>query len=159
MIHIDGKTLRRSHDSAIGKTPLKLVNAWASANHLVLGQVKVADDSNEITAIPALLKVLALKGCTVTIDAIGTQKEIAAEDTENKKRTMYWRSKTTKAYFYEGVAESFQDGQQTNFKDIAHDYWETMDKDHGRIETRQVLDDIRPRLSESILILQEYGKI
>ncbi len=136
LIHIDGKTLRRSHDSAIGKTALKLVSAWASANHLVLGQVKVADGSNEITAIPALLKVLALKGCTVTIDAIGTQKEIAAEIQEQEADYVL-ALKDNQGLLYEGVAESFQDGQQTNFKDIAHDYWESIDKGHGRIETRR----------------------
>ena len=76
---LDGKTLRRSHDYAIGKTPLKMVSAWACANRLVLGQLRVEGDSNEITAIPALLKILSLAGCIVTIDAIGTQKEIAAE--------------------------------------------------------------------------------
>jgi len=136
LIHIDGKTLRRSHDSAIGKTALKLVSAWASVNHLVLGQVKVADGSNEITAIPDLLKVLALKGCIVTIDAIGTQKEIVQVIREEEADYVL-ALKDNQGLLYEGVAESFKEGLKTNFKDIAHDYWESLDKDHGRIETRK----------------------
>src|SRR4030095_6546189 len=77
VVAIAGKTLRRSHDRAAGKGPLHLVSAWASANHVVLGQVAVDEKSTEITAIPALLQVLAVSGCIVTIDARGCQKEIA----------------------------------------------------------------------------------
>lgn len=136
LIHFDGKTLRRSHNSALGKTPLKLVSAWASGHHLVLGQVKVANDSNEMTAIPELLKVLALKGCIVTIDAIGTQKDIVAKIREQEADYVL-ALKDNQGLLYEGVVESFQEGLATNFKDIAHDYYETVDKDHGRIETRK----------------------
>src|SRR5262249_44218801 len=80
-IHIDGKSLRGSRrQTPRGLCPaLHLVSAWAGANHLTLGQVAVADKSNEITAIPALLQVLDLKGCIVTIDAMGCQKDIAAQ--------------------------------------------------------------------------------
>jgi predicted transposase YbfD/YdcC len=77
LIPIDGKTVRRSGDKSIGQSPLHLVSAWAQANHLVLGQVAVADKSNEITAIPLLLELLDLHGAIVTIDAMGCQKEIA----------------------------------------------------------------------------------
>src|SRR4051794_5538467 len=77
VIAIDGKTLRRSFDQAKGKSALHLVHAWATANHLLLGQVAVDEKSNEITAIPELLKVLELSGAIVTIDAMGCQKEIA----------------------------------------------------------------------------------
>src|SRR5512143_4118720 len=76
-IAIDGKSLRRSFDRAKGKSALHLVHAWAAANHLLLGQVAVDEKSNEITAIPELLKVLELSGAIVTIDAMGCQKEIA----------------------------------------------------------------------------------
>ena len=75
--HCDGKTLRRSFDQANGQAAIHLVSAWASANRLVLGQVKVASKSNEITAIPRLLQLLDLAGATVTIDAMGCQKKIA----------------------------------------------------------------------------------
>ena len=71
MIAIDGKTVRGSHDRANGKDAIHMVSAWASANHLVLGQIKVDDKTNEITAIPELLELLELSGCIVTIDAMG----------------------------------------------------------------------------------------
>ena len=77
VVAIDGKTVRRSHDRNVGKRAIHLVSAWASANTLTLGQVKTAEKSNEITAIPQLLPMLELKGCIVTIDAMGCQQEIA----------------------------------------------------------------------------------
>src|SRR5262245_27085263 len=79
LIAIDGKTLRRSFDTAKGKSALHLVSAWASENHLLLGQQAVAEKSNEITAIPALLQLLDLQGALVTIDAMGCQKRITEE--------------------------------------------------------------------------------
>src|SRR5436190_7812471 len=78
-IAIDGKTLRRSHDRGSGKAALHLVSAWATANHLTLGQVAVRNKSNEITAIPELLELLDLSGAIVTIDAMGCQKDIARQ--------------------------------------------------------------------------------
>ena len=77
IIAIDGKQLRRSHDRTLGKKAIHMVSAWATHNHLTLGQRKVDAKSNEITAIPELLEVLALAGCIVTIDAMGCQTEIA----------------------------------------------------------------------------------
>lgn len=79
VVAIDGKTARRSHDKAGGIKALHLVSAWATRNRLTLGQVKVDDKSNEITAVPELLRLLEIKGCIVTVDALNTQKEIAAE--------------------------------------------------------------------------------
>ena len=136
IVNVDGKTLRGAHDLASGKTPLNLVSAWVGANRLVLGQIRVKEDSNEITAIPPLLKVLALNDCIVTIDAIGAQKEIASE-IRDQGADYVLALKGNQGLLYEGVAESFKEGQATNFKDIAHDYYETLDKDHGRIETRR----------------------
>ena len=78
-IAIDGKTVRRSHDRGLGKSPLHMVSAWATANQLTLGQVAVSDKSNEITAIPQLLELLDLAGAIVTIDAMGCQKDIARQ--------------------------------------------------------------------------------
>ena len=77
VVAIDGKTLRRSHDRAADKSAIHMVSAWASANRLILGQTKVDERSNEITAIPELLSTLDVSGCTVTIDAMGCQKGIA----------------------------------------------------------------------------------
>ena len=82
VIAIDGKTARRSYDKGKGKGAIHMVSAWASQNRLVLGQRKVDDKSNEITAIPELLKVLDIQGCIVTIDAMGTQKAIAQQIVE-----------------------------------------------------------------------------
>ena len=84
VVAIDGKTLRRSFDKARGKSALHLVHAWATANHLLLGQIAVDEKSNEITAIPRLLKVLEISGAIVTIDAMGCQKEIARTIRERK---------------------------------------------------------------------------
>ena len=82
IIAIDGKTARRSHDRANEGKAMHMVNAWAVKNRLVLGQVKTDDKSNEITAIPELLKLIDVKGCVVTIDAMGCQKEIAKQIVE-----------------------------------------------------------------------------
>ncbi|MDJ0692700.1 MAG: ISAs1 family transposase, partial [Xenococcaceae cyanobacterium MO_188.B32] len=75
IVAIDGKTLRHSYDKSKNKSAIHMVSAWATNNSLVLGQKKVEGKSNEITAIPELLKVLSLKGCIITIDAIGCQKK------------------------------------------------------------------------------------
>lgn len=79
IVNIDGKALRHSYDTKAGKSMIYMVSAWANKNNLVLGQVKVTDKSNEITAIPKLLELLDLQGCVITIDAMGTQKEIAKQ--------------------------------------------------------------------------------
>jgi predicted transposase YbfD/YdcC len=137
IVSLDGKSLRCSHDYARGKNPLQMVSAWAGANDLVLGQLKVEGDSNEITAIPALLKIISLKGCIVTIDAIGTQKEIAAE-IRNQGADYVLALKTNQESLHEAVAYSFQEERRiNNFKGIAHDYYETVEKNHGRLETRR----------------------
>ncbi|MBN2117040.1 MAG: ISAs1 family transposase [Anaerolineales bacterium] len=79
IISIDSKTFRRSYDRGRDKAAIHMVSAWASKNHLLLGQVKTHENSNEIMAIPQLLKVLAIKGCIVTIDAMGCQTDIATQ--------------------------------------------------------------------------------
>ena len=84
VIAIDGKTARRSYDKSIGKDAIHMVSAWASTNGIVLGQCKVDDKSNEITAIPELLRVLDVSGCVVTIDAMGCQTKIAQSIREEK---------------------------------------------------------------------------
>ena len=84
VVAIDGKTHRLSYQRGRGKGPLHLVSAWAANNRLTLGQVKVDDKSNEITAVHTLLKLLYLKGCIVTINAMGTQKEIARQIREKE---------------------------------------------------------------------------
>ncbi|MGH7622907.1 MAG: ISAs1 family transposase, partial [Gemmatimonadaceae bacterium] len=105
-IAIDGKTLRGSGDKAAGKNPLHLVSAWASQARLTLGQIAVDSKSNEITAIPLLLELLDLKGTTVTIDAMGCQKEIAAKIVEGKGDYLL-ALKDNQPTLHEAVAQEF----------------------------------------------------
>lgn len=133
IISIDGKTLRRSHDRAKGKEALHLVSAWASANHLVLGQVKTEEKSNEITAIPELLKLLDLSGSIVTVDALGTQKEIA-EEIQNKKADYVMALKGNQGLLHNEVKTYWQDPK---LPDSEYQSFETVDKAHGRMEIRR----------------------
>jgi predicted transposase YbfD/YdcC len=134
VVAIDGKTLRRSHDKAIGKNAIHMVSAWALENQLVLGQLKVDEKSNEITAIPQLLEALALSGCIVTIDAIGCQKNIAQQILEQDADYVL-ALKENQQGLYTAVAELFQYAQETDFADC--DYDRTVDKGHGRVDIRE----------------------
>lgn len=136
VVPIDGKTLRRSHDKASGKSAIHMVSAWASSNGIVLGQVKTAEKSNEITAIPELLKHLELKGCTVTIDAMGCQKEIASQIV--KKEADYALAlKGNQAGLHSDVKLFFDDARESGFKGIPHSFHENVDGGHGRVEIRR----------------------
>lgn len=136
VIAIDGKLLRRSHDRGIGKAAIDMVSAWANSNHLVLGQIKVNDKSNEITAIPQLLEALELSGCIVTIDAIGCQTEIA--DTVIEQEADYVLSlKENQGRLYEDVKLLFDDLESSADTAYAYDHARTVDKGHGRIEIRE----------------------
>lgn len=136
LISIDGKTLRHSFDHATSQAAIHMVSAWASANRLVLGQVKVDDKSNEITAIPQLLKLLDLTGATVTIDAMGCQKEIAKVITDQGADYVL-ALKDNHPTLCENVTLFFEDAKATEFAEIDHECHETVDGDHGRIETRR----------------------
>jgi predicted transposase YbfD/YdcC len=136
LVAIDGKTLRHSFDRATSTKAIHMVSAWANRNRLVLGQVKVEDKSNEITAIPRLLKMLDLTGTTVTIDAMGCQKEIAQVITDQGADYVL-ALKKNHSHLYDDVTLFLDDAQATDFAEIDHDYHETVDGDHGRIETRR----------------------
>jgi predicted transposase YbfD/YdcC len=136
IVAIDGKTLRRSFDRAASKAAIHMVSAWANRNRLVLGQVKVDDKSNEITAIPQLLKMLDLAGATVTIDAMGCQKEIAKVITEQGADYVL-ALKKNHGHLYEDVTLFLDDARGSEFAGLDHAYHETVDGDHGRIETRK----------------------
>lgn len=136
MIALDGKTLRRSHDHAQGKGALHLVSAWATEHRLVLGQQKVAGHSNEITAIPQLLELLDLRGAIVTIDAMGTQKEIARQVTD-RGADYVLALKANQGRLYEEVQECFTLEEAVGFAGTGHDHHETVNGGHGRIEKRQ----------------------
>ncbi len=128
VVAIDGKTLRRSHDRTQDRAPLHLVSAWASANHVVLGQVATDDHSNEITAIPALLDTLALAGTVVTIDAMGCQTAIAAQIVAGKGDYVL-ALKENQATLHDLVRHHFAitDGDA---------WYRTVEKGHGRLEVR-----------------------
>lgn len=136
VVAIDGKTVRGSRDGTVGKSAIHLVSAWASANRLILGQVKVADRSNEITAIPELLNTLDVSGCTVTIDAMGCHKEIAKEITE-KGADYILALKQNQRQLYDDVTDTFDQLRQSEFSQIDHGFCETLEKGHGRIEKRR----------------------
>jgi predicted transposase YbfD/YdcC len=134
VVAVDGKTLRRSHDKAIGKQAIQMVSAWAVENRLVLGQVKVDDHSNEITAIPDLLALLDVSGCIVTIDAIGCQKKIA-RIIVNQEADYVLALKENQGYLHETFQDLFQ--YPDEMAAIACDHHKTIDKGHGRIEVRE----------------------
>ena len=136
VIAIDGKTLRRSHDKELGKKAIVMVSAWATANHLVLGQVKVDDKSNEITAIPELLRVLEISDCIITIDAIGCQKEIVA-DIVRRDADYVLALKDNQGNLYQDVELLFDDLEASGFSAYKYNQFRTVNKGHGRIEIRQ----------------------
>lgn len=139
VVAIDGKTLRRSHDRRAGKDALHLVSAWATANGLVLGQVATDAKSNEITAIPALLRLLALEGATVTIDAMGCQTAIA-QQVVAQGADYVLALKGNHPTLHERVRLAFADadaaiGTTLPLADLVTAT--TTDKAHGRIEQRR----------------------
>ena len=129
IVAIDGKTSRRSHDRARGRGPLHLVSAWASRQRLVLGQRATAEKSNEIEAIPLLLERLALTGALVTIDAMGATPRIARAVLDRGADYLL-ALKANQGHLFEEAELYFRDAADT-------DRFETVDADHGRIETRR----------------------
>jgi predicted transposase YbfD/YdcC len=134
VVAVDGKTLRRSHDRGQGKGAIHMVSAWASENGLVLGQTKVDDKSNEITAIPQLLDLLEVAGCIVTIDAIGCQTKIVEKIIE-KQADYVLPVKENQGKLYETLQQLFDN--PVEMKWVPCDHHKTVDKDHGRIEIRE----------------------
>lgn len=127
---IDGKTLRGSHDRASGKAAIHMVSAWAAEAGLVLGQLKTDAKSNEIIAIPELIKTLALEDAVVTIDAMGCQKKIVRTIIDQKADYVI-QVKDNHKRLHEDIALFFQEPANANLDSV-----ETTDGDHGRIETR-----------------------
>ena len=137
VVAIDGKTVRRSKDGASNRGPIHLVNAWATENRLVLGQVPTSAKSNEITAIPELLAALNLSGCIVTIDAMGCQKSIAAAIVDADADYML-ALKDNHPTLHREVRGFFEDGILTGFHGIEHDSHEQTNNAHDRDESRRV---------------------
>jgi predicted transposase YbfD/YdcC len=136
VIAIAGKKLRGSAEQTLGHGAIDIVSAWATENHLVLGQEKVDDKSNEIKAIPELLKVLELAGCLVTIDAIGCQKEIA-QTIVDQEADYILEVKENQGHLYEDIADAFAGAEEVAFAEVPHSYDKTVDGDHGRVEIRE----------------------
>lgn len=136
LVNIDGKNLRGSKEPLKGKKALNVVSAWVSEQSVVLGQIKCEEKSNEITAIPELLKILDLKGCVVTIDAMGCQKEIVKEIAE-KEADYVISLKGNQGTLHQEVKQYLDWAQHHDFQNIAHETCTTLEKDHGRIEERR----------------------
>jgi len=136
LVNIDGKNLCGSKEPIKGKKALNVVSAWASEASVVLGQVKCEEKSNEITAIPELLKILDLEGCIVTLDAIGCQKEMVEQIAE--KRADYVISlKGNQGNLHRAIKDYLDWAQRIGFKEINYDYCSTLSKEHERIEERR----------------------
>lgn len=132
-IAIDGKTLRSSGTG--GRQTLHLVSAWATANCLSLGQVAVAEKSNEITAIPRLLELLDVNGALVSIDAMGCQKDIAAKIVE-RGGDYVLTVKDNQPSLLAAIQACFQEAIETDFAGVPHDTFQTQERAHGRVDTR-----------------------
>ena len=143
VVAIDGKSLRGSFDTASGKSPLHMVSAFSASSGLCLGQVATDAKSNEIIAIPALLQTLGLKGCIVTIDAMGCQKEIARQIVVDAKADYVLALKGNQGTLHQDVRDYFE-ASTAPWKDAPHSVFEETDKGHGRIEIRKVVatDDL-----------------
>lgn len=136
VIALDGKTLRGSHDRMGGKAAIHMVSAWATANRLVLAQVKVSAKSNEITALPDVLRQVAVAGCIVTIDAMGCQREIAQQILD--RNGMYVLAlKGNQGTLYQDVVDSFAQAEADGFAALQVDAAQQVDKGHGRVEVRR----------------------
>lgn len=147
VIAIDGKSLKHSYNKKIGNRAISMVSAWATNNKLVLGQVKVDKKSNEITAIPELLKVLDIAGCIVTIDAIGCQKEIVNLISKKEGDYIIALKKNQKS-LYENVESLFKEAISKRNKCEQTSHYSTRELGHGREEIRNylMLSDISNRI-------------
>jgi predicted transposase YbfD/YdcC len=136
IVAIDGKTVRRSYDRSGGQSAVELVSAWAQTNRLTLGQVKVAADSNEITAVPELLRLFDISGCIVTVDALNTQKE-NAQQIRAPEADYVLALKDNHPTLPKEVADFLEAAQQGRTLNDQISQHQTVDGEHGRIETRQ----------------------
>jgi len=135
VVALDGKQMRGARDVPLEKAGLYMVSAWAVEQGIVLGQRKVADKSNEITALPELLDVLDIAGCIVTIDAMGCQTEIATKIVQQEADYML-AVKGNQGTLAEDIAELFTGFEQDRWHQVNYDYHKTVNKDHARLEIR-----------------------
>jgi predicted transposase YbfD/YdcC len=144
VIAIDGKTSRRSHQKKGSKEAIHMVSAFAARQRLVMGQIAVTEKSNEIVAIPALLDMMAIEGAVITIDAMGCQRNIAKKIIDRKANYII-ALKGNQGTLHEDVKLFAQEQKANGFKDAPISRHETVDGDHGRIETRSytVFHDVK----------------
>jgi predicted transposase YbfD/YdcC len=135
IVAIDGKTLRRSFDAASSKSAIHMVSAWATANHISLGQVVADEKSNEITAIPKLLQILELSGCLVTMDAMGCQTEIA-EQIVAAEADYVLAVKRNQPTLHDGIERFFLEHLEDDFARVKVSRYQTEEAGHGREESR-----------------------
>lgn len=135
LVALDGKTLRKSAAKAWGQAAVEIVSAWASENRLVLGQQKVDPNSNEITAVPALLEKLALAGCIVTVDALHCQVK-TAETIVRKEADYVIAAKGNQPTLHDAIREAFREAHASSFAGLQHDTHQTEESHHGRWERR-----------------------
>ena len=150
-VAIDGKTLRHSYDRSSKKAAIHMVGAWATSSGIALGQLKTEDKSNEIKAIPELLRLLEIEGCIVTIDAMGCQKDIARQIVDQRGDYVL-ALKGNQGTIHEGVWRFFEYAQERQFKDIPHDFYEVTD-----VVPPTRFERATPRLGISSSILLSYG--
>lgn len=155
IVALDGKKLRRSHDRACGKHALTMVSAWATANRVVLGQLKVNAKSNEMKAIPELLKLLALTGCIVTLDALNCQTKIA-QQIKTQKADYVLAVKENQGQLYADIQDLFAECLTANFRQAPHDYHRTVNQGHGRIEIRECWTRSDPEFLEYVRHRQQW---
>ena len=143
LISLDGKTSRRSAQTKASKAAIHMVSAFAARQRIVLGQVKVNEKSNEIVAIPALLDMMSIEGAVVTIDAMGCQRNIASKIID-KKADYILALKGNQTTLREDVEIFFDEQKPLQYRDATISTHETVDADHGRVETRKytVLHDV-----------------
>ena len=158
VIAIDGKQMRGSKDGFLGKRAIYMVSAWVEANELVLGQRKVDEKSNEITAIPELLKILDVSGSIITIDAIGTQTKIAKAIIDGGADYLL-SVKENQGHLYDDISWLFEYDQKREFKDTFYDYAKTVNKGHGRIEIRECWCISDPEYLQSLKGASKWKKL
>ena len=164
VVAVDGKQLRRSYDTATDHGAIQLVSAWASVQSVTLGQQKVAAHSNEIPAIPQLLEMLTLSGCIVTTDAMGCHPQIAQQIVDADADYVL-ALKANQGQLHEDVKLLFDGIVDNRLPDVQTDTAQTVDGDHGRIETRMAISVAAPALiaplrsSETFVNLNSVVKV
>ena len=158
VIAIDGKTVRRSHNRSIGKDAIHMVNAWATHNGIALGQWKTDAKSNEITAIPPLLRQLNVAGCIVTVDAMGAQTQIA-QAIRDEKADYVLRVKDNQGHLHQDIQDWFAHADNGQFAEMQSSYAETINKGHGRIEIRRCWAISDPRAFEYLRHYEDWADL